>query len=96
MHLQSKKRDNKAADYEAENIEADTHRRVNVFRLMGRYFILYVLSLPSPVYAYNLYHVALKADGWRFSVSIAVCYGYGIFCDRFHIMSVQQHTADVL
>ena len=46
---------------------------MNVFRLMGRYFILYVLSLPSPVYAYNLYHVALMADGWRFSVSIAVC-----------------------
>ena len=73
VRAESKKRDNKATDYEAENIEADTHRRVNVFRLMGRYFILYVLSLPSPVYAYNLYHVALKAYGWRFSVSIAVC-----------------------
>ena len=73
VRADSKKTDNKTADYEAENIEADTHRRVNVFRLMGRYFILYVLSLPSPVYAYNLYHVALKADGWRFSVSIAVC-----------------------
>ena len=73
MRAESKKTDNKAADYEAENIEADTHRRVNVFRLMGRYFILYVLSLPSPVYAYNLYHAALMADGWRFSVSIAVC-----------------------
>ena len=73
VRAESKKRDNKAADYEAENIEADTHRRVNVFRLMGRYFILYVLSLPSPVYAYNLYHAALMADGWRFSVSIAVC-----------------------
>lgn len=73
VRADSKKTDNKTADYEAENIEADTHRRVNVFRLMGRYFILYVLSLPSPVYAYNLYHVALKAYGWRFSVSIAVC-----------------------
>lgn len=44
VRADSKKTDNKTADYEAENIEADTHRRVNVFRLMGRYFILYVLA----------------------------------------------------
>ncbi|MFR2512957.1 MAG: hypothetical protein ACLS9K_14430 [Lachnospira eligens] len=73
MRADSKKTDNKTVDYEAENIEADTHQESECFQAYGKIFILYVLSLPSPVYAYNLYHVAFKAYGWRFSVSIAVC-----------------------
>ena len=73
VRAEHKKAKSVTDDYEAEAIEADRHETAGFGRLLGRYFILYVISLPSPVYAYNLYHVALDADGWMFAVSIAAC-----------------------
>ena len=53
-------------------VSADVKKEnCGVLRLAGRYFMLYVVSLPSPIYAYNLYHLAVDAQGWMFILVMA-------------------------
>ena len=55
-------------------VSADVKKEnCGVLRLAGRYFMLYVVSLPSPIYAYNLYHLAVDAQGWMFILFMTAC-----------------------
>ena len=42
----------------------DDDKNIGFFRLSARYLILYVVNLPMPVYAYNLYQAAANTEGW--------------------------------
>ena len=48
-------------------------RNISPVRLFIRYAILYIISLPAPVYAYNCYHLAIKTDGILSFACIAGC-----------------------
>ena len=55
-------------------VSADVKKEhCGVLRLAGRHFMLYVVSLPSPIYAYNLYHLAVDAQGWMFILFMTAC-----------------------
>ena len=47
--------------------------KIGFFRLSARYLILYVINLPMPVYAYNLYQTAVNTDGWIRWFSVVGC-----------------------
>lgn len=54
-------------------VRTDDKRNISPVRLFIRYAILYIISLPAPVYAYNCYHLAIKTDGILSFACIAGC-----------------------
>ena len=65
-----------------ENIMADrtNFKEAGIFRLFFRYIILYMIELPSLIYAYGLYKLTETATGWEYVF-------YGIRCGIFIIIA---------
>ena len=65
-----------------ENIMADrtNFKEAGIFRLFFRYIILYMIELPSLIYAYGLYKLTETATGWEYVF-------YGIGCGIFIIIA---------
>lgn len=65
-----------------ENIMADrtNFKEAGIFRLFFRYIILYMIELPSLIYAYGLYKLTETAIGWEYVF-------YGIGCGIFIIIA---------
>lgn len=52
------------------------YKKPGFIRIAARYIILYIISIPSLVYAYACYNILPDLQGWKFYVCIAACIAF--------------------